>query len=168
MSHHVCHVRQTQNKFLSRPHPSFMMTRRGVLELLDSVCCCWRGYSQSHSLHCCCLPVFCLFFYIPQSFPCSFELMRLAFLLLMRLLDSSFGHFLEMIHKLLDDKIATSPFLTKKRSNKHPTCLQANLILVVLTCWGYASVCESSTHYSHNSNSRTQTSLHLQVLRQLH
>ena len=52
---------------------------------------------------------------------------------------------LEMIHKLLDDKIATSPFLagfTKRVSNKHPTYLQANLILVVLTCWGYVSVCE--------------------------
>ena len=43
-------------------------------------------------------------------------------------------------------KSPLSPFLasfTKRRSNKHPTCLQANLILclVVLTCWGYVSVC---------------------------
>ena len=40
-------------------------------------------------------------------------------------------------------KSPLSPFFTKRVSNKHPTYLQANLILVLLLLLvGYVSVCE--------------------------
>ena len=49
-----------------------------------------------------------------------------------------------MIHKLLDDKIATFTILGKEevKQASHMLTDKSYSRLVVLTCWGYVSVCE--------------------------
>ena len=78
MSHHVWHVWQTQNKFLSRLHLSLFWWQEGE-SLNFWILFAVLKRTQSVLLPSGLLPsVFCLFFCTLQSYPCSFELMRLA------------------------------------------------------------------------------------------
>ena len=73
--------------------------------------------------------------------------MCFAFLLLMRLLNSKFWTYLGIIYKLLDDKIATFTILgwfhkEEVKQASHMLTGKSYSCFVVLTGWGYASVCE--------------------------
>ena len=84
---------------------------------------------------------FVYFFTSLQPPPCSFELMYLAFLLVMKLLDSSFGHFLEMIHKLLDE-IPTFTIPHKEEVKQASHMLTGKSYSCCSHLLGLLSVCE--------------------------
>ena len=98
--------------------------------------------------------------------------MRLAFLLMMKLLDSKFERSLRIIYKLLDDKIATFTIPHKEMVKQTSHMLTGNIILVLclvaLTGWGY-DLSESSTplqpQQQQQSSDQSPSS---SVLRQLH
>ena len=156
MSHHMCQWDKLK-QVPQQAAPFFILvTRRGVHELLDSVCYCWRGYTVSPTSFSAAFLSFA-YLHLLQSFPCSFEQKYLAFLLMIRLLDSNFGHSWGWFTNFLMAKHHFHHSWLRGGQTSIPHAYRQILFLSCCShCWDY-DLSESSTHYSHNSNSRAQT-----------
>ena len=158
MSHHVWCERQTQNKFLSRPHPSSWWQKGEFLIF-------WTLFVVEEDIVS--LTSFIAAAFLSFAFFTPYNLFHVV-LSWCALLSCWWWScwtqvfwtpFWEWFTNFLMAKLPLSPFLasfTKKRPNKHPTCLQA---ILFLSCSQLLVVIlvKVTPHHSHNSNSRAQT-----------